>query len=151
MTATFEDLNDKDFKFRLSREKLDAVLEQTRAIFEILERAWKTRDCTLVDMKIEFGIDHETGKSNLLPGDQPTVLNLTILCSFFSPGETILADIIDSDSWRLWPQGDRAKMKDKQVYREMAQVTQEGLSTVKKNFQWIANELQVPYPANVSR
>ncbi|GAV06078.1 hypothetical protein RvY_16113 [Ramazzottius varieornatus] len=125
VTATFEDLNDKDFKFKLSREKLDAVLEETRAIFEILERAWKTRDCTLVDMKIEFGIDHETG-------------------------EIILADIIDSDSWRLWPQGDRAKMKDKQVYREMAQVTQEGLSTVKKNFQWIANELQVIFAHEIT-
>ena len=31
----------------------------TVCIFEILENAWKTVDCSLIDMKIEFGVNTE--------------------------------------------------------------------------------------------
>ena len=58
-------------------------------------------------------------------------------------GEIVLADIIDSDSWRLWPKGDRRLMKDKQVYREFKEVTSEGLQQVIRNFQWVADQLDV--------
>jgi len=87
----------------------------TVAIFEILEKMWNSLNCQLIDMKVEYGIDES--------------------------GEIILADLIDSDSWRLWPGGDKRLMKDKQFYRDMKEVTQEGLEQLKINFQWVANQL----------
>jgi len=87
----------------------------TVAIFEILEKLWNSLNCQLIDMKVEYGIDES--------------------------GDIILADIIDSDSWRLWPGGDKRLMKDKQFYRDMKEVTQEGLEQVKINFQWVADQL----------
>ncbi|CAD5121943.1 DgyrCDS10404 [Dimorphilus gyrociliatus] len=107
------------FKFNgveIGKDELAILSVSTVTIFEILENAWKSLDCSLIDMKIEFGVTEE--------------------------GELVLADLIDSDSWRLWPSGDKRLMKDKQVYRDLRDVTPEALNEVKRNFEWVANKVE---------
>ncbi|XP_042339014.1 multifunctional protein ADE2 [Plectropomus leopardus] len=98
--------------------EVDIMNRSTVAIFEILEKAWATQNCTLVDMKIEFGVNVKTQ-------------------------EIVLADVIDNDSWRLWPAGDRSQQKDKQVYRDLKEVTPEAMQMVKRNFEWVSERVKL--------
>ncbi|XP_069487706.1 bifunctional phosphoribosylaminoimidazole carboxylase/phosphoribosylaminoimidazole succinocarboxamide synthetase isoform X2 [Ambystoma mexicanum] len=102
----------------IGQAEVDIMNRSTLAVFEILEKAWSTQECTLVDMKIEFGVD-------------------------VSKQEIVLADVIDNDSWRLWPSGDRSQQKDKQVYRDLKEVTPEALQMVKRNFEWVADKVEL--------
>lgn len=105
--------------------EVDIMNRSTVAIFEILEKAWATQNCTLVDMKIEFGVNVKTK-------------------------EVVLADVIDNDSWRLWPAGDRSQQKDKQVYRDLKEVTPEAMQMVKRNFEWVSEKVQLLLESSAS-
>jgi phosphoribosylaminoimidazole carboxylase/phosphoribosylaminoimidazole-succinocarboxamide synthase len=71
--------------------------------FEILEKAWKKFDVNLIDMKIEIGINQNK--------------------------EIVIADVIDNDSWRIWPNGDPKQQLDKQSFRDG-----ESLTTVQEKY-----------------
>lgn len=104
----------------IGKDEIDFMNRTTVTVFEILEKAWASIDCALIDMKIEYGVND---------------------------GQLMVSDVIDSDSWRLWPAGDSRLMKDKQVYRNLKDVTPEALEIVKSNFQWIADRLDLLHPS----
>lgn len=93
------------------------VVSLTRQVFETLEVAWARQKVTLVDLKIEFG--------------------------FTSDGQLLLGDVIDNDSWRIWPGGDKTDMLDKQVYRDLVGVTDptaraKELGKIRENYERVA-------------
>ncbi len=90
--------------------------------FLVLEAAWATLDVALVDLKIE--------------------------CGRTPDGHLVVADVIDNDSWRLWPGGQPEAMLDKQVYRNLSQVTDEALARVAANYAHVAHlTVQLAAPA----
>jgi len=51
----------------------------------------------------------------------------------------LVADVIDNDSWRIWPGGDKNRMLDKQIYRNMPEVTDEGLKALYIKYAQVAD------------
>jgi phosphoribosylaminoimidazole-succinocarboxamide synthase len=99
-----------------SAQEIGAISEIARITFEILAHAWRRRETLLVDLKLEFGrIASGEGRGNL-----------------------VIADVIDNDSWRVWPQGREDLMLDKQLYRNLETVTPEDLARVRDNYEVVA-------------
>jgi phosphoribosylaminoimidazole-succinocarboxamide synthase len=94
-----------------------AMTEMARLTFDILTHAWRRRDVLLVDLKIEFG--------RLASGE--------------NQGQLVIADVIDNDSWRIWPQGREDLMLDKQMYRNLQNVDDEALARVKTAYERVAD------------
>ena len=76
----------------LSGQEVHVITEQALRVFSVLKEAWARFGILLVDLKIEFG----RLKDNRL----------------------VVGDVIDNDSWRLWPAGKKEQQLDKQIYRE---------------------------------
>lgn len=102
--------------------EVEQMTNTGRQVFQTLETAWAALDVTLVDLKIEFGRA--------------------------SDGSLLVADVIDNDSWRIWPGGDPNRMLDKQVYRNAQVVDEALLADVRERYalvaeltgRWVAKE-----------
>jgi phosphoribosylaminoimidazole-succinocarboxamide synthase len=95
--------------------ELATMTELARMTFEILAHAWRRRDTLLVDLKIEFG--------RLASGE--------------GKGSLVIADVIDNDAWRIWPQGREELMLDKQIYRNLEKVTPADLEAVRQKYEQV--------------
>jgi len=100
-----------------SAQDVATMSELARITYEILAHAWRRRDAMLVDLKIEFG--------RLASGE--------------GKGQLVIADVIDNDAWRVWPQGREDLMLDKQLYRNLKTVTPADLEQVKANYEQVAD------------
>jgi phosphoribosylaminoimidazole-succinocarboxamide synthase len=98
-------------------QEIATMTELARIAYEILAHAWRRRDALLVDLKLEFG--------RLASGE--------------GKGELVIADVIDNDSWRVWPQGREDLMLDKQLYRNLETVTPDDLERVRANYETVAD------------
>jgi len=83
----------KQFPLCESRTAIEEIKNIATNTFLILEKQWQLIDKTLVDLKMEFGIN--------------------------ANGKLKLADVIDNDSWRLL---DNGQYLDKQIYRDGAEL-----------------------------
>ena len=100
-----------------------AMTELARLTFEILAHAFRKREVLLVDLKIEFG--------RLAGGE--------------NNGQLCIADVVDNDSWRIWPQGREELMLDKQIFRNLETVDAESLAKVKAAYEQVA-EMVMAFP-----
>jgi phosphoribosylaminoimidazole-succinocarboxamide synthase len=100
-----------------SPQELGVMTELARLTFDILSHAWRKRDVLLVDLKIEFG--------RLAGGE--------------NHGQLVIADVIDNDSWRIWPQGREELMLDKQMYRNLQTVDEQALENVRRAYERVAD------------
>jgi phosphoribosylaminoimidazole-succinocarboxamide synthase len=99
-----------------SPEEITTMADLARAVFERIARAWQRRDVLLVDLKVEFG--------RITGGKEKDKI--------------VLADVIDNDSWRIWPHGREDAMLDKQLYRNLDRRDDEALDRVKRAYEEVA-------------
>ncbi len=104
-----------------SEEEINQLRKLAMETFLILEEAWAKQNVTLVDLKIECGHDMD--------------------------GNLLVADVIDNDSWRIWPAGDKRQMKDKENYRNLVSKVEkpsmDDLQKIKDDYAWVSQKTKL--------
>ncbi len=95
------------------------MITTARQVFALLEQAWNSHNVTLVDLKIEYG-------RPAVQANEPA-------------SELLVADVIDNDSWRIWPGGEKGLMLDKQVYRDARLVDTAVLDEIYRRYAVVAD------------
>lgn len=115
---------------KIGKIEVEEMLRVTQTVFEVIERVWSTLNHSLIDLKIEFGVIEEAGKKKIVVGD-----------------------VIDNDSWRLWPDGDKRLMLDKQVYRNMdnSTIDEDAIKAVKAKFVTVAERTQALFGSMIPK
>lgn len=103
-------------KRSINSEFVEELEKSGLSVFLALEASWAKLGVSLVDLKIECGFTTVLNEK----GEQESKL--------------VVADVIDNDSWRIWPNGQKSQMLDKQLFRDTKTVTTELL----KNYEWVA-------------
>ncbi len=103
----------------LTSDELATIKRESIRAFDVLERAWALRDVVLVDVKFEFGRCQD---------------------------RLLLADVVDNDSWRIWPGGHKEVLKDKLAMHEPVDGSPESLARATDNYRWVAEKTET-FPA----
>ncbi len=106
----------------LTLKLADSLASITENAFRELEQVWWKQYIVIPDFKIEFG--------------------------FNSDGYVMIGDVIDNDSWRLWPGNDPARELSKQRYRDAQEVTPEILEEILSLYAQVAGRTHLFFNTN---
>ena len=136
-----------------SAAEVGQMIEVGREVFTTIEAAWAAQEVALVDLKIEFGRAMAGGSRGEASAQEPRLVGgrAALVGGEASAQEPrlvggraadasplLVADVIDNDSWRIWPGGDKARMLDKQVYRNAQVVDADLLGAIKQRYELVA-------------
>lgn len=106
----------------LTTELTDSLTADTENVFLLLKQVWARQNIAIPDYKLEFG--------------------------FNSDGYVMIGDVIDNDSWRLWPGGDPARELSKQRYRDAKEITPEILEEILSLYTQVAGRTHLFFNTN---